>query len=432
MKDRFFLFPVILLSGSILYCSYAAWHFIHFGRFPPPIFYDAADTFGDYFSTLFWASKAGRFDEWKSIYPMFCFLLGKILASTECLEKSATALTLRDCNLSSISYLFVAYVLGAVYAALSITRDLADGNCLSPKNRVFGFLLWFLIVFLSLSGLYAVERGNFIVFAFLFLSISVFSRKNLASAIFLAMAISVKQYLVVLLIVPFVRRRFGFVAVVALLLLFLNTLSLLFVPESHQDMLLENMLGFSGESVSSFFEKIWNPSSINAWLRAMEYSPYTGNFLTMGQRDFATFLGICVLWGLRAGYLAGLSVFLLRKGRGNDDAYMSFFILVGLLVASDSLGGYAVMLLFPYLGSILKCSKGYFLLSCLLLLFFPMEIPLWPGLPSEGVVSYLTGIELHGVSSVAFGAYIRPLALIAIMLRMLFELFSEKINDVQK
>lgn len=423
MKDRFFLFPVILLSGSILYCSYAAWFFIQFGRFPPPIFYDAADTFGDYFNTLFWSSKEGRFDEWKSIYPMFCFLLGKMLASSECLENSATALTLRDCNLSAILFLFAAYALGAGFSALSIMRDLTNGDALSWRKRFFGFCVWLFVVFLSISGLYAIERGNLIVFAFLFLSISVFTKNDLVSAFFLAMAISVKQYLVVLLFVPFVQRRFGFIAAVVLTIIFLNTLSLLLVSELHQSMLFENMLGFSGSGISSFFEKMWNPSSINAWLRAVEYSPYADEYMISGQKDFALFFGMFFLWGLRFLFAAGLLAFYLRKERDHDDAYMSFFILVGILVATDSLGGYAVMLLFPFLGSIIMRARGYFLFVCLLLLFFPLEIPLWPSLPGEGMVSYLTGVELQGHSSVTLGAYLRPIALIGVMLAMLFDVF---------
>lgn len=428
MKGRFFLFPAILLSGSVLYCVYAIWFYFRFGGFPPPIFYDAADSFGDYFNTLFWSSREGRFDEWKSIYPMFCFLLGKILVSSECQEKSATALMLRDCNLSAIWFLLVAYVFGAAFAASSIIRQFSDGVVLAWKKWFAGFLLWFFVVLLSISGLYAVERGNFIVFAFLFLSISVFTKNDIFSALFLALAISVKQYLLVLLFVPFLRRNFRFIVVVLSVLLFLNSLSLLLIPDSHHDMLLANMLGFSGEGVTSFFEKIWNPSSINAWLRALEYSPYADNFITVEQKYFALYLGTIILWGLRLLFIASMCVLLVRRGKDYSDAYISFLILVGISVATDSLGGYALLLLFPFLGAAIKRADGVLLLIGLLFLFFPLEIPLWPGLSLEGSVSYLSGIELHGFSRVTFGAYVRPLMLLGVMVLMAWEVVSVNKN----
>lgn len=355
MKDRCFWFPVVLFSGSLLYSLYAAWFFGSYGRFPAPIFYDATDTFSDYFNTLFWATREGRFDEWKSIYPMFSFLLGKIFGSSGCIEKSASAMALRECNVSSIGFLFVAYFFGAIFAAFSITRELAEGDE-KPffSYRLPRFCLWFFSILLSISGLYAVERGNFIVFAFFFLSVSCFSKNDLVSAIFLALAISTKQYLIILLFVPFLRGRFSFVIAVVISIALLNTLSLLVVPELHSGLLFENMLGFSRMALGGFFEKIWNPTSISAWLRALEGWPGAEFLLNEVLMGVAVFLGAGALWMLRFATLVGALALCFDNSKNQNDAYLIFFILVGAMVATDSLGGYAPIFLFPYLGAAIK------------------------------------------------------------------------------
>lgn len=424
MKDKCFWFPVVLFSGSLLYSLYAAWFFGSYGRFPAPIFYDAKDTFGDYFNTLFWASREGRFDEWKSIYPMFCFLLGKVLASSECIEKSASAMALRECNISSIGFLFLAYFFGAIFAALSITRELLEGDKkIFLTSRLPRFYLWFFSIFLGVSGLYAIERGNFIVFAFLFVSVSVFSKNDLVSAIFLALAISVKQYLIVLLFVPFLRGRLNYIFTVVISVALFNTLSLLAVPELHQGLLFENMLGFSDMAFGNFFEKIWNPTSISAWLRALENSHNADLVLNGDLKGVAVFLGVGILWMLRFGAVVGTLALCSDHLKHQNDTYLNFFILISAMVATDSLAGYAPIFLFPYLGGVIGKFNDSRKLLCVLLIFMPLEIPVWPTISANNAESYLSGVSFDGALSVTIGAYIRPFALIFVFLIFLMDIF---------
>lgn len=411
--SRHYWVPLVLLAGEAVYIAYVIYFFVQSGRFPPPIFYDAADTFGDYFNTNYWAWHEGRFDEWKSIYPMFCFFLGKLVSGAECAIYADSAYELRNCDIRSIGYLVVAYVLGAFFSALVLVRHAAgEGESIVGRWRLIG--IWFLVIVLSLPGLFALERGNYIIFSFLFLSVSAYCRSASCSAISLALAISIKQYLAILLIVSFVKRQFGYVGLTIVVMLAVNVISLLFVPEPHSTMLIENVGGFSGGTIISFFEKIWNPTSLSAWLRALENSPHVGRFLSDFEREVLLLVLALIVWAVRLVYLGGVVGLLAQRIRELPEDYLKFFLLIGLIVATDSVGGYAPLLLFPYVGAFLRRPIGMSAIVLVILALVPIELPVGPGRQFDELTSYLSGISYDGMMNVTFGAYLRPFALIGV------------------
>ena len=64
---------VIQIAG----CIYFWLSFTQNGYLPSPFVYDKADTFMDFFHTMYWADEPGRYTDWGSVYPPLNFLFLK-------------------------------------------------------------------------------------------------------------------------------------------------------------------------------------------------------------------------------------------------------------------------------------------------------------------------------------------------------------------
>ena len=73
-----------LLLSELIFFILAVWSIDAKGVLPPPFFYNVDDTFMDFFNTNFWSLYDGRYENWRSIYPIFTFLVGKLLTNPEC------------------------------------------------------------------------------------------------------------------------------------------------------------------------------------------------------------------------------------------------------------------------------------------------------------------------------------------------------------
>ena len=350
MKLAFAGYCLALIALSeVLYFLYAFYFFDRSGWLPPPFYFDVYDTFIDFYATLYWSLDEGRYEVWRSIYPMFPFLLGRLMVSPECLGKVLDPFELRSCDPNAVAYLVVALFLGSVIVAGKLQRVIFPAPLIGFKMPMF-ILIW-ISVLISVPGLMAIERGNFIIFAFLALSLVAARGYGIVSAVCLALAISVKQYLVVLLIVPYVKQQFGYMGLVISGVVGLQLIALLFVPESHPDLLLENMVGFNNETAISYFDKIWNPTSIQAWTKVFENSQEILKFLSFDSVNFMTTMLVLLGWAIRLSFLLGVLFMFNPRVRELDGAFLMFYLLVGLLVSTDSIGGYGLLLLVPFWGA---------------------------------------------------------------------------------
>lgn len=411
----------LILVSEVLYFVYAVLAFHNKGWLPSPFYFDVSDTFMDFYNTAYWSYNEGRYDLWRSIYPMFSFLLGHYMTNPECVLKVQDAFELRSCDPRAIGYLFAAYLIGSALVAKVVIDTMGSKNKLSA--RILVFLFFWLSVLLCLPGLIAIERGNFIVFAFLALSFVAASHLGIVSAVCLAIAISLKQYLAVLLVVPYVKKQFGYVGLVLLGVVCLQSISMVFVPESHADLLLENMVGFNGSMAISFFDKMWNPTSIQAWVKVFDNATEVLKFLPY---DIATFIGVAMSLVVainRLCFIAGILLLLNSGVQKLEDSYLIFYLLLGLLVVTDSIGGYGLLLLVPFWGKTFRYMRVVCPMAALgiVVLYVPFEIPFSPERPCDMFFSYLGNIACDGYSKVTLGAYMRPIILMLLHLWMVLD-----------
>jgi hypothetical protein len=389
-----------------------------YGELPAPFMFNAFDSFMDFFNTNYWAFQEGRYDEWKSIYPIFVFSLSKLFTSPSC-AASAPPLALRACDISAIGFLLACYLAGAACCAYLLMSRLKQTGARWSEG-----LGWFLVVALSFPGLFAMERGNYIVIAFLFLALARCYEGNWKSALLLALAINIKQYLAVLWIVPLLKRRYDLVLMGVVFAIIPNVLGLILVPDFHYGQILDNMFSFSSTTEFSPFETAWMATSFASWLRVIG-SPYTDLILVGDVRVWVHALLSASLWAERGLFVVALYLAATRA-RSVNAGYISFICITGLVASLDGLGEYALLLLFPYLDSLATRPYGRLVAAMFILVCLPLGFAVGPALtrPAGQGLSFLTGQIITTPPVLPLGSYLRPILVLGLLAMIVLDLLA--------
>lgn len=406
---------------QVVFVVYAVIHFRQTGRLPPPFFYDAGDTFMDYFYTNFWAFHEGRFEDWRSIYPVFVFQVGQWVSASSCTWKDP--FLFRSCNLASIFPLFLAYACGVIACEKIFARRLEW----SWRQHHWRRCMMLLFLGLSMPGLYALERGNYIVLAFVFLSFFVLAGYGWVGALCLALAINVKQYLLILLFVPFLKRDYAFIVKAALITFLVNVMALLQVGESHYDLLWSNMADFSASGAQSYLSRIWFPTSFSGWGDFIR-------FLTVDQRVLSEGVG-GTLMGLFAGFrifqfllVAAIGWMMCVLNNRIDPEYAVFVCLMILMAILGSLGGYGLILALPFLPAVFQQRSMKPLIVIFFLLLIPIDVPV-PPVFHVPHISNPFGQPVSEIVRLSSGAYFRPVLVMVVVCYVFRDLFLECLRN---
>lgn len=411
-------FCLALVGSQVLFIIYTLFYWHLTGRLPPPFIYHVHDTFMDFYNTNFWAQTSGRYQDWHSIYPIFTFWLGQLFSPGQC-EAAIKPVILRQCSIESIWLLLGLYVIGVLITAWLAVRHIEQ----NLFNRCWQVLLIGFMLLMASPSLFAMERGNYILLTFTFIAMSEWMGRNWRGALLLALAINLKQYLIVLWLVPLLKRRYDYLVISIGLALIVNQLAMIFVADEHYGMLFENMFIFANDaSISSFFQKMWYATSFSSWSaaianpKAIEYlSPPIIQLLTLGIETLRWF---SLLFAL-------LSLFLvLRNAARLSWEEVSLIVLMALMMIVGSVGGYALILLFPFVVTLLQQGKLTNLLPLFFLLATPLDVPLRPT-QIRIDTSYLTGQAVEQVATITLGMYLRPVLLVLLMIGLVYPLLKQ-------
>lgn len=366
----------------------------------PPFFFAPLDTFMDFYNTNYWSLNDGRYDIWQSIYPISVFALAQLLVPDYCASILSPS-ELRDCSPYSIGWLFLFYCVAIYICAKLIVKQ-------AEVKHIWVKIIIFLALMMQFPGLYALERGNYIVIAFMLLALSRAFGVNWKGAIFLALAINIKQYLIVLWLVSLLKREYIYFLMSVVAALLINQLSMLALEDGNYRQIFENMFSFSGAVNSDFFQKVWFTTSLSSWSKAVFYYQ---DRIPVALYLFAHILRWLVL--LATVYILFLSA---RKAQFLTWDQLSVIVLLCMMVATDSAGGYAVVLLLPYLSVIII---GNYAIKYRLIIMFVLLIPLdFVVGPTIGFnqFSYLSQHYVDVSSGLTLGAYIRPFFLLFMLI----------------
>jgi hypothetical protein len=374
--DNFIIFTVVFCSLIYIVVSVEV-----NGYLPTPFFYDKLDTLMDFFNVQYWVYDKGRYTEWKSIYTPFSFWLVSFFPYS---DNGYEPLILRQ---EGIFYLIGLYVIATVLILYFQLKTIMYSNKI------------LLIMLLTMPFLFTLERGNLLFITLLFLLISSLNYKKLwIFSIFMAMAISLKIYLIALLFIPLLNLHFSRIILTLLLALFINLISANILGESNWWLFISNILEFSSDP-RHYEWSYFTYSYQNILLAFTELNPK--------YKDIGAWSHILTLLTTFIFFLFVSIKYLLSSSSFRNEKRNTLFLLLIMLImiVVKNSGGYVFILLFPFLSSIIFNRVSLYIL---LLLLLPIEIPFMT-LDTITHESFISGQQVEVSRDVTSGMILRPL-----------------------
>lgn len=204
----------LILAGFVRLASM----FFSNGYLPAPFVFDVGDTFMDWFNTAYWAHNPGAYSVWKTIYLPLSFVVTGALGDPSCYANAPY--DARNCDVIGIVAILLAYLACVVTSAIAFYRH----------DRSTALYRW---VAIALGGplLFALERGNLVLFAFpafilLYGRLLKSDRGIAAATAFLA---NMKVYLVFPLVAFAIKRQWRLLELCCIASLALYLITLLIV-----------------------------------------------------------------------------------------------------------------------------------------------------------------------------------------------------------
>ena len=187
-----------LLAFAVALClAYNIYHLIDAGYLPSPYFYEAQDTFMDWFNTAYWAHQPGAYDSWATIYPPLSFVVLKVLTNGACYA-AAEGYTSRDCDWYGAVTLHIIYLVNVVLTARTFHK--IDRRTAWP--RTFAMCV-------GLPMTFGLERGNLILLCYtcVLLAYGPLVRSARLRWLFAGLAVNFKIYLIGPVFAQILKRR---------------------------------------------------------------------------------------------------------------------------------------------------------------------------------------------------------------------------------
>lgn len=396
----------IQIAGALFY-----WRsFLKNGYLPTPFIYDKADTFMDFFHPLFWADDDGRYTVWSSVYPPLNFLFLKCVRWLLIGDRQfIDAFALRDYAQHAWIYIVVAYL---VVSALALRSDLWQGFTGLERG-----LIW-MIGALSSPMLFAVERGNLIVFSLPFLALAL-AKSGWQRAGAIGILINIKPYFAVFLLVLALGRRWNELVGATLAAGFIFLISGV-VLDLHFLTFFENLFQFSQDAVFSGRELLSMPSSVSAFAQVLRtYYGQGGNFFPESVDTLMVANAIeFSKWVACAAALLGLGL-TWRSQSIEETLAVATVVITNLGIW---VGGYSLILYIAAAPIFLRMRLRLIYGISVFLILAPLDVITIMSDSIGSKYSYLSGTQLDITWQLGIGSVLRPLLNFGLLLAVIFEM----------
>lgn len=405
---------LLLLAIQLLGAAYFLWFIAKHGYLPAPFVLEKFDTFMDLFNTMYWSDHAGRYTEWKSVYPplSFLFLKSVKVAFLGSGTLFASQVDLRESAIPIVVVFLLSYL--AVPAFVLHARIWCD------FSRVEKLVLY-LIITLSPPMLFALERGNLIIFTLIFLT-PMLSSMGLLRALYVAILINIKPYFVLLLLFYWLKRDIKGLWQGVLLAggIFLVTGILL---DENFLLFFYNIFSFSQNAPPfSTQTALGLPSSVSMYsyvlnLEAIQQTTKYSHILNL--KAIAVLIEV-MKWSIIAWAMA-----MLYKSRSLlSDNQIFAVLLVVITNLGISVGGYSLIFYVALLPVFLSMRFAKIYCWLLIMMFAPLDlIPVYSGAFSEQY-SYITNSVVNVRWTLGLGGVIKPILNFSFLICLLIELKS--------
>jgi hypothetical protein len=415
-SNRHFLLAALLLLQLVGLCYFAS-YYREWGYLPSPFLSDKADTFMDMFNTMFFADVQVRYTEWKSIYPPLNFLVLRVLKIVAIPEwKDLTPFGLR---IAGGTVIFI-HLLGS-FAMLAAVLGTPSWKGFSGREKALVFACFAA----STPFLFAVERGNLVVYAMFFLALALSSRRAF-QFLALAVLVNLKPYFVLLMGVYLLKGRIRdfFLAVLATGCFYVLTGLLLGDPNFLLSV--SNLFGYAQSGTLFTFTEVTSlPSSVSAFTYGFNAWDYRelGFIPMVPHMDWVQLALETVKWTAMIVAFWGLC----SRRRATSAAEMICVLLVVITNMGVSAGGYSLIFYFPMVPVFLSMRYGKAYLTLVALIFAPLDmihILHAPTLPFQPMLVYFSDRVVSVEWFLTLGSLLKPFLNIALLGLLATELMS--------
>lgn len=421
MTRRHLSFLLLFLVIQLISVIYFFWFTAKHGYLPAPFSLEKADTFMDLFHPMYWADHAGRYTEWESVYPPLSFLFLKfiklvLLGSS---AQFANAFDLRESAIPVVVFFLLSYL--AIPAFVLRTRLWCGVSNLEK------FALYIIVTF-SPPMLFALERGNLVIFTLIFLALML-SNTGYLRVLCVAVLVNIKPYFALLLLLYWLNRDVkGLWQSISISVgLFLVTGVLL---DKHFLLFFYNLFFFAHGVLFSTQVALALPSSISVYsftlnLEAIQQTTKYSQLLNL--KIIAASIEV-IKWSVIACTMA----MLYRKRALLSDNQILAVILVMTTNLGVSIGGYSLIFYVALLPVFMTMKLSKIYCGLLISLFAPLDlIPVYYGAFSEQY-SYITNSAVDVRWILGLGGAIKPILNLSMLILLVIELvrLSSNVDDL--
>ena len=328
------------------------------GHLPEDIFHNHInDMFMDFYNINYNAFSDDRYISFKSLYPPINFLIAQFFVSEECRyminNYDYDSVDLRSCDIAQIFYFYILTIFISIFFTLKFIKEKFFTN---TNNLVFIPIA--IIFFFSFPMLYELERGNYIIFAYLLFVIYLnLQASNTPFALFLqGMLINLKPYFLIFLIMNFFKRSFLNLFLIILISVSIFVISSQILGDQNVLVLFNNILSFG------------TTDSLN--LSALNFSASYLNLIRFIKVIFS--IDLTFLFFIFFIILSLLMIYVFWSCSNINNCIL--ISILYLLAIFDSVGPYFLIFLLPFFGFFYKSSKPIFFIFLLILLPFDIII----------------------------------------------------------
>lgn len=387
----------VMAAGVLIVLGRAMWWLYSLGQLPQPFFYEAYDTFMDWFNTSYWAHTNGAYDVWLTIYPPLSFVMLSILGKQSCYV-DADSLSVRACDWIGIAAIHTIFIVNIFLISKTFIK--LDRRTALPRSFALAA---------GMPMLYALERGNVLLFCFtaVLLAFGPLLRSAQLRWLFAGIAINFKVYLIAAVAAQLLKRRWLWCegVIVSTIIVYLLTYGIYGSGTPLQ--IVHNITDYATGFTAGQILDVWYPVTYQPLMALLQGEAFPSS-VTIGSRttDIAIVaIPIFVHLGQLSVALAAMATWLRPEVVPNHR--LAFFGIALALISSEA-GGYTMMLmiLFVFMESWKGLGRPIAIICCYLL-SLPGDIgiaripPIWRD-------SYLAGRFVEVQFDVALGMFLRP------------------------
>jgi hypothetical protein len=405
------------VSATVYFLS----HLFYRGYLPPPFHYNAAETLTDLYHTNYWAHNDGRYTDWESIYPIFTFLFASVTTPESCYHFDSYFA--RDgCDYFSV-LLMLAVAVAAAYQ---------NARLLSPHP--LPKLLCFVAICTSFPFLFAVDRGNYLLYAYAFLVLAVSTKSKNWEGFFIACALNLKPYLLVLLAHPILNRDYRVLISCALTTAFLTAAGALYLSEPNYMAFLKHMFQLDDPYYLGTIWRVVHSVTPDAFITFTK-SADGAFFLGMLEYVYPVFstefilLHAQILELLLTTAIAVVGLRLVQLRADVSKEFICYAVLICVIARFEAVGAYAPLILLPYLPAVYSLLWRVELIA-LFALFQPFDalfIDIW----SSRWEAYLSGQVVTTEFGIMYGSIFRPTAVLLLLVCLVLRLVGQRSAPVR-